>query len=83
MKYLKFTTQEAFETFNNQMNTIKGYDDGKGTHTYTSCSQGTDEMFYAPVREADLPLLDEIEQNWECVVDEWPRPEVEEPVIEK
>lgn len=74
MKYLKFSTQAAFDTWLQEMNAIKGYDDGKGTRTYTSVNQGTDSMFYAPIFDVDIPLT---EQTWESVVDDWPKPEPE------
>jgi hypothetical protein len=81
MKYLKFETQEAFTAFNQAINTIKGYDDGKGTKTYTSCYTGSDGLFYAPVREYGLPLLEDIEQTWLSIEDTWPMPEAEDEVM--
>jgi hypothetical protein len=81
MKYLKFETQEAFTAFNQAINTIKGYDDGKGAETYTLCHEGSDDLFYAPIREKDLIMLENIEQTWLSVENTWPKPESNDEIM--
>ena len=71
MQYLKFSNRIAFDAWLASMDTIKGFDDSGGTETYTLAHPGTDGAFYAPVREADINL---IEQTWEAVHDDWPKP---------
>lgn len=69
MKYITFATQEAFNTWLAEMNAIKGYDDGKGTATYTSTIEGTDGLLYAAIRDRDVPLLDDMTSPYVGVVD--------------
>ncbi len=58
MQYLTFNTEPSFNIWLAEMNTLKGYDDGKGTATYTSATEGTDGLWYAAIRTHDIPLLD-------------------------
>ncbi len=56
MLYLKFDTEESFNTFNSAMNTAKNYP-SNGATSYTSCTQGIDGLYYATAFESDAALL--------------------------
>lgn len=59
MKYIQIETQEAGDPIRNQLNTLLGYDDGKGTEQATGpAEEGADGLFYLTVREKWLPDLD-------------------------
>jgi hypothetical protein len=70
MKYITFATQEEFNTWLSEMNAIKGYNDGKGTATYTSTIEGTDGLLYAAIRERDIALLDNMQSPYKELVSE-------------
>ncbi len=58
MQYLTFDTEFDFNIWLSEMDTLKGYDDGKGTVVYTAATEGTDGLWYAAIRAHDIPMLD-------------------------
>jgi len=69
MQFITFETQEAFDAWHAEINTLKGFDDGRGTVTYTHAEEGTDGVFYAAIRDKDVALLEEMTSPYVAVVD--------------